>query len=149
MTAEACKETWTSSVIGRIHGSLDLMWLNAGVMHYGNQDRNFTYSMSEENTRRNLDTLEEEKHLGVKFYPTLCFTKHVAMVSSKANRMVGIIRKTFDFMDEKLVLKTLCILYKTLVRPHLEYANCIWNPPTKQGRANDRESSKTCHPASF
>ena len=96
-----------------------------GVMHYGNQDRNFTYSMSEENTRRDLDILEEEKDLRVKFDPTLCFTKHVAMVSSKANRMVDIIRRTFDYMDEKL-LKT---LYKTLIRPHLEYANCIWNPP--------------------
>ena len=46
------------------------------------------------------------------------------MVANKANRMVGIIKRTFDFLDEDM-LRT---LYKALIRPHLEYANCIWSP---------------------
>ena len=95
-----------------------------GVMHYGNQPTQQIYTMSEEGDRRELGVLTEEKDLGVKFDPSLKFSKHVAMVANKANRMVGIIRRTFDFLDEDM----LKILYKTLVRPHLEYANCIWNP---------------------
>ena len=94
-------------------------------MHYGRQPSFYTYSMSEEGIRRDLEVLEEEKDLRVKFDPSLQFSKHVAMVSNKANKMVGIIRRTFDYMDEKM----LTTLYKTLVRPHLEYANCIWHPP--------------------
>ena len=48
------------------------------------------------------------------------------MVANKANRMVGIIwsTSTFDFLDEGM----LKILFKSLVKPHLEYGNCIWSP---------------------
>ena len=63
-------------------------------------------------------------NLGVKFNPTLKFSEYAAMVANRANRMVGIIRSTFDFLEEGM-LKT---LFKTLVRPHLEYGNCIWSP---------------------
>ena len=80
--------------------------------------------MSEEGSYRYLGEMEEEKDLGVKFDPTLKFSKHAAMVANKANKMVGIIRRTFDFLDESM----LKILYKSLVRPHLEYANCKWSP---------------------
>ncbi|XP_072018255.1 uncharacterized protein [Amphiura filiformis] len=80
--------------------------------------------MSEEGNRRNLEVLEEEKDLGVKFDPSLTFSKHVDMVANRANRMVGIIRRTFDYINKDM----LKILYKSLVRPHLEYANCIWSP---------------------
>ena len=38
--------------------------------------------------------------------------------------ILGVIKKTFSHMDNK----TLTTLYKTLVRPHVEYANCIWHP---------------------
>ena len=95
-----------------------------GAMHYGSQPDPKTYSMSEEGSRRQLGVLEEEKDLGVKFDPTLTFSKHAAMVANKANRMVGIIRRTFDYLDEDM----LKVLYKSLIRPHLEYANCIWSP---------------------
>ena len=95
-----------------------------GVMHYGHQPTQNTYRMSEGGSYRDLGVMEEEKDLGVKFDPTLKFSKHAAMVANKANRMVGIIRRTFDFLDEGM-LKT---LFKSLVRPHLEYGNCIWSP---------------------
>ena len=53
-----------------------------GVMHYGRQPSFYTYSMSEEGIRRDLEVLEEEKDLGVRFDPSLQFSKHVAMVSN-------------------------------------------------------------------
>ena len=46
------------------------------------------------------------------------------MVASKTNRTVGVIRRTFKFLNG-VMLKT---LYKSLIRPILEYANCIWAP---------------------
>ena len=95
-----------------------------GIIHYGRQQVDFTYSMSEEGKRRNLKVMTEEKDLGVKFDASLSFSKHVSMIANKANQIVGIIRRTFTFMDE-IMLKT---LYKSLVRPNLEYANCIWSP---------------------
>ena len=58
------------------------------------------------------------------FDPSLKFTVHVAKVSNKANSIIGLIKRTFTYMDVDMFLP----LYKTLVRPHLEYANCVWNP---------------------
>ena len=99
-----------------------------GVMHYGTQQDKHIYTISEEGIRRNLVEVFEEKDLGVKFDPTLMFSKHIAMITKKANSMVGVIRRTFDHMDEDM----LKILYKSLIRPHVEYANCIWNPVLKK-----------------
>ena len=42
--------------------------------------------------------------------------------------MLGIIKRTFSFMDKHIFLK----LYKALVRSHLEYGNVIWNPHLKR-----------------
>jgi hypothetical protein len=38
--------------------------------------------------------------------------------------MIGVIRRTFAYLD----LKTFRMLYVSLVRPHLEYVNPVWNP---------------------
>ena len=96
-----------------------------GVMHYGQQkEEQFTYTMHEEGIERELGVLQEEKDLGVMFDPTLRFSKHVSMVANKANRILGVMKRTFSFMDNKM----LTTLYKTLVRPHVEYANCVWHP---------------------
>eukprot|EP00057_Strongylocentrotus_purpuratus_P009185 XP_011663659.1 PREDICTED: RNA-directed DNA polymerase from mobile element jockey-like [Strongylocentrotus purpuratus] len=99
-----------------------------GVMHYGNQDETRPYSMRDGTTRANMEVRKEEKDLGVTFDPTLKFSKHVGKVANKANRIVGLIRRTFAHMDEDMF----CLLHKTLVRPHLEYANCVWNPFLRQ-----------------
>ena len=51
----------------------------------------------------------------------------------KANQIVGLIFKTFTFMDREMFLT----LFKSLVHQHLEYATAIWAPiyakmPSKQ-----------------
>ena len=94
-------------------------------MHYGqHKEDQFTHTMHEEGIERELGVLQEEKDLGVMFDPTLRFSKHVSMVANKANRILGVMKRTFSFMDNKM----LTTLYKTLVRPHVEYANCVWHP---------------------
>jgi len=44
--------------------------------------------------------------------------------ASKANRVLGMLRKTFISRDSQLWKN----LYTSLVRPHLEYAVPVWNP---------------------
>ena len=60
--------------------------------------------------------------------PTLKFSRHVGKVASKANKIVGLIRRTFHCIDEDMF----CPLFKALVRPHLEYGNCVWCPQLKR-----------------
>ena len=95
-----------------------------GVMYYGNRSEKCTYSMEEGGVRRDLGELTEEKDMGVTFDPTLTFSRHVGIIVNKANRILGVIKRSFTYMDADMFN----VLYKTLIRLHLEYANCIWNP---------------------
>jgi len=43
---------------------------------------------------------------------------------NKATGVLGMIKKTIRFKDTRVMLS----LYKTLVRPHVEYSVSAWNP---------------------
>lgn len=45
----------------------------------------------------------------------------------EANSMMGVIRRTFDYLD----IKTSKTLHTSLVRPHIGFANQVWNPYLK------------------
>ena len=62
--------------------------------------------------------------LGVVVDHQLKFHQHTASVASKANRILGTISKSFEYLD----IDSLPRLYKALVRPVVEYANSIWGP---------------------
>ena len=65
-----------------------------------------------------IEQVDSEKDLGVTFESTLRFDKHILNRVNKANRMLGLIKRSFSFMDKEMFLP----LYKALIRPHLEYA---------------------------
>jgi len=62
--------------------------------------------------------------LGVIIDQNLKFHQHAAAAAAKANRILGLLSKCFEHLD----VDTLPLLYKTLVRLILEYANAIWGP---------------------
>ncbi len=95
-----------------------------GVMHYGHQGSKFKYTMQEDGVERDVSEITEEKDLGVVFDPSMNFSKHSGLVAAKANKVIGVLRRSFDYMDKDMFT----ILYKTLIRPLVEYGNCIWNP---------------------
>ena len=71
-----------------------------------------------------LQVVAEEKDLGIFVDEQLKFKKQAAATVSKANRILGLVRHSFALLDSV----SLPILYKALVRPHLEYGNSIWGP---------------------
>ncbi len=71
-----------------------------------------------------LESVTEEKDLGVLIEEELKFHKHVSAAVSKANETLGIVKRTFDTLDMEL----LPIVYKHQVRSQLEYGNVIWHP---------------------
>ena len=71
-----------------------------------------------------LDHVFEEKDLGVYIDSELKFDEHISNKVNKANAMVGLIRRSFSYLDGELFKK----LYTCFVRPHLEYAQAIWQP---------------------
>ena len=54
----------------------------------------------------------------------LKFDSHIGTKVNKANSILGAIRRGFAYLDKETMLR----LYTSLVRPHLEYANPVWNP---------------------
>ena len=67
---------------------------------------------------------ECEKDLGVKVDNSLNFKQHIAAKVKTANGMVGAVRRSFRYLD----VPTFRLLFKGLVRHHLEYAVNVWTP---------------------
>ena len=93
------------------------------VLHLGprNPDHSYeSYSMS----GFSLEAVPTEKDLGVHLDPALKFRRQAASAAAKGNQMLALIRRSFLGIN----VETLPLLYKTLVRPHLEFGNLIWGP---------------------
>ena len=54
--------------------------------------------------------------------------KDIQRHANKANNIMGLIRRTYIFLDET----SFRYLFQALVRPHLEYAEAVWSPFTKK-----------------
>ena len=91
------------------------------IMHIGNNNPGYGYTMG---GHHSLDTISKEKDLGVHIDHQLKFHDHTATAVSKANQILAVIRSSFENLDDDMLPR----LYKTLVRPHLEYGNLIWGP---------------------
>ena len=72
--------------------------------------------------------VSEQKHLGLTLESNLSFKKHLIEKIKRAKKHIGIIKHLSRFLP----LKTLDQMYKTLVRPHLDYCDVIYHIPSKQ-----------------
>ena len=109
-----------------------LLFFNANkckVLLIGNNNPRFDYEMTDKNYNKvNIKVVDHEKDLGVIFQENLKFDLHISFVVNKANRILGLIKRSFVFMDKS----TFLCLYKSLVRSHLDYGDLIWFPVLKK-----------------
>jgi ribonuclease P/MRP protein subunit RPP40 len=71
-----------------------------------------------------LERVESFKDLGVTFDQKLTFSIHIDEKVNKAYSMLGVIKRNFQFQSVNPFL----LIYKSMVRSHLEYANTVWCP---------------------
>ena len=90
------------------------------VMHLGKQKQNHQYHIN----GNQLESVKTEKDLGVTLSADLKVAQQCSNACSKANRMAGLIKRTIENKDKMIMLR----LYKTLVRPHVEYSISAWSP---------------------
>ena len=83
-----------------------------------------------ETSRHPLSSTDAEKDLGVIIDKNLSFKNHIAQATAKANRTLGVIRRSFDYLTDH----TFIMLYKSMVRPMLEYGQSVWQPSQKMLR---------------
>ena len=74
-----------------------------------------------------LDKTLLEKDLGVYVDKDLEFTMHTIAKVNKAHQLLGYVRHTFRYLNKE----SLPLLYKSIIRPHLEFASCVWSPKHK------------------
>src|SRR6266516_4784912 len=90
----------------------------------GRDGNKFTYTFSKCNNSFTLEHVDHIKDFGVIIDRDLSFDLHISEKVNKAFQMRVIITRNFVDIDEK----TFLLLYKAMVRSHLEFAGSVWNP---------------------
>ena len=98
------------------------------IIHFGRKNPGYSYTMGGfAPAGQVLDTLEEEKDVGVMIHNSLKPAAQCAKAAIKANQVLGQMARAFHYRDRYTWIK----LYKTYVRCHLEFSIQAWNPWTE------------------
>ena len=90
------------------------------VLHIGSNQHYREYRLGSDC----ITSSSVEKDLGILVDNKLKIHEQCSAVVAKANRLLGVIRRSFDCTNAEMILR----LYKSLVRPVIEYGNIIWGP---------------------
>jgi hypothetical protein len=102
------------------------------VMHLGSRNPKVEYTMSEGGSVKTLGVTEVEKDLGVHVDNQLKFSQHVDQCVNKASKLLGLIRRSYEYLDGPTMVQ----LFTSLIRPHLEYGNVVWSPRYKKNHTS-------------
>ena len=93
-------------------------------MHLG-PETDYNYMMEENMIANSM----EEKYLGIIIDNNkLNFHNDINKQVNKANQKLGLINRSFKYMDKDMFLQ----LFKNLVRPHLKYGSTVWSVANKK-----------------
>lgn len=93
-------------------------------VRFGRESSDVDYYFNDGTTRSVVPTLSVVKDLGIIYTKNLDFTEHIEKISTKALPVSTLILTSFQYLGNKSKIN----LYKSLVRPILEYAPIIWIP---------------------
>ena len=89
-------------------------------MHIGHNNIQHNYTMA----NQQLKLIEGQRDLGITIARDLKWQNQTEKSCKTANRVLGFIARNFNYKITELMFP----LYKSLVRPHLEYAVQFWSP---------------------
>lgn len=121
------------------------------VLSLGRNRYDYKYNMVSADELVTLHKPDFEKDLGVLIDRGLSFEDHINHIVKKANKLTGLMWRSFSYVDKKVLVT----LYKSMIRPHLEYASSVWSPHTWklaeeiekiQRRATKRVATLRDHP---
>ena len=93
-----------------VYFTVRLLPHNAPVISFNNTD---------------ITSSEYQKHLGLVLDTKLSFERHIEEKIQKANKGIGLINRLRKYVPRKSLLT----LYKSFVRPHLDYGDIIYDCP--------------------
>ena len=86
--------------------------------------------------RKYVSRSESHKHLGLMFDPKLNFDIHLKGKFSIINNGIALLRK----LRHSIPRKPLLLIYKTFLRPHLDYCDVIYDKPHNEKSTDAVES---------
>ena len=89
---------------------------------HGNEDAQYTMGDTV------LNTTLKEKDLGLTISADMKVSEQCGIAAAKGNQILGLIRRNIVNKEKELIIP----LYKTIVRPHLEYCIQAWRPYRKK-----------------
>ena len=99
------------------------------VMSFGrNVEKSYTYNILENSQIKPLTRTDQIKDLGILLDERLTFSDHINDKINKAFSMLGIIKRNF----KHLTIQSFIMLYKNMVRSHLDYCSSVWSPYMKK-----------------
>ena len=107
-------DTWSKDWLLKFHPQ------KCKFMTIGKDEKNTNYTLKDQK----LQKVMEEKDIGVTIDGKLEFESNISEKINKANKMFGLLRRSFNCLD----IKTFTCLYKMMVRTHLDYASSVWSP---------------------
>ena len=90
-------------------------------LHIGNKFTDTEYTRVTPDGPVRVEKVDQDKDLGVIFHSNIKFGQLISSKVTKANQILGFIFRTFTYMDREMFLN----LYKSLIRPHVEYINMV------------------------
>ena len=95
------------------------------MLHIGRNNPGHQYTLNDSK----LPKVDSEKDLGLHTTSSLSWSQHIQKSINKANSVIGWISRNVISRKKEGMLN----VYKSLVRPHLEYAVQVWNLPATFG----------------
>ena len=89
---------------------------------HGNEDAQYTMGGTV------LNTTLKEKDLGLTISADMKVSEQCGIAAAKGKQVLGLIRRNIVYKEKELIIP----LYKTIVRPHLEYCIQAWRPYRKK-----------------
>ena len=77
-----------------------------------------------------LARVDHYKYLGLNFSTDLSWSHHIGLVCKKTRKLLGMLYRNFYQLSSSHILVK---LYKSLIRPHMEYTCSVWDPHLKKG----------------
>lgn len=90
------------------------------VLHFGHNNPRLTYTID----GHKLEPTASIRDLGVTISSTGGVSEHCIKVAAQARKITGLMLRTFSSRKPSVVLP----IFKTVIRPIVEYATPVWNP---------------------
>ena len=105
-----------------VKNKMELNRLKYQLLQYGNNESlKLPYIIDDETE---VSKSQIVKDLGVYMAEDMLFDEHIIKIKNKGKQVAGWILRLVQSRSEETVM----LLYKTYVRPHLEYSCCLWSP---------------------